>query len=1013
MKSSRKIFFVLFVAIIFVYAGNFFVAYASTITVTGTDSTVANNGLCSLPEAIVNANNDDQSGSTDCTAGSGADVISLSVDVVLNTVIGTHPGYPDAGVEHISEDLTIEGNSHSISRSLAGPDIAFFVHDPALVTTINTTLQNLTISNFNLGAVNSVDFEADVVIDNVIFSNISDASLSGLGVISFSGQGLLSTLTVSDSEFNDNEVSGIFFANDTEPRHLTVTDTIFDSNSADQGSAMNLDMQSTSASTFSNLEITGNSATGDGGGIFFENGGVVTVFENINFENNSAGDDGGAIFTEDSGLGASATGITFTGNSATGDGGGIYAVGGDVIVEGFEFLNNSAVRGGSIYIATNSSDTVEIKASSFNRTSGSNGANGGAIFLDGETIYANFSADVSGNLFTNLSVTGNGGAIAVEDGIALSIYNNNFYNNIANNGGAFAGLGDENGLEMLYNTFLNNSVSAGAGRDLFYDPVGLPDGPLVYYNLFSSTTLVADPCGGDLSGFTFDGNLSDVADADCGVTTGLTGVATAPADNGGPLDTIALIVGSSAIDVGFASCPTLDSRGLTRSFGAECDAGAFEYTVGNVVITESGGTTVASENGTTDTYEVVLDYPPTNDVLVTLGNDVSKSTVSPLTLTFTSGNWSMPQVVTVSAVHNTNITSDQTDTISHTVSSVDFIFDGVTVSSVTTTLTNIDSGGGGGGGGGGSDEGCTDPLANNFDSSADDDDGSCEYDPTTGCMDTVALNFEPLATISGGVCIYPAIYYGCTDNSANNFDDDAVINDGSCEYDDPVGVTDISGCMDADATNYNPSATLADGSCSYIDIPIDTDPPGGPGPSNPSNPGSGGGSNGGSFNPPKEILKVIVPVGLAVPLLVTLIQNSGLVASALSIPIRIWTIIPTLMGYKRRKRPWGTVYDSVTKQPLDPVYVTLFGADKKEVTTSITDIDGRYGFFVPAGTPVPVIARLNAAIKKAAQNPEFVKKVQQEGLVISASDPAEFDRYVKAEEARWRKIVKENNIKAD
>ena len=71
------------------------------------------------------------------------------------------------------------------------------------------------------------------------------------------------------------------------------------------------------------------------------------------------------------------------------------------------------------------------------------------------------------------------------------------------------------------------------------------------------------------------------------------------------------------------------------------------------------------------------------------------------------------------------------------------------------------------------------------------------------------------------------------------------------------------------------------------------------------------------------------------------------------------------------------------------------------------------GFFVRAGTPAPVIAKLNAAVKKAAQNPEFVKKVEQEGLIVTASDPAEFDRYVKAEEARWRKIVKENNIKAD
>ncbi|MDG5976877.1 hypothetical protein H010_16544 [Hydrogenophaga taeniospiralis CCUG 15921] len=76
-------------------------------------------------------------------------------------------------------------------------------------------------------------------------------------------------------------------------------------------------------------------------------------------------------------------------------------------------------------------------------------------------------------------------------------------------------------------------------------------------------------------------------------------------------------------------------------------------------------------------------------------------------------------------------------------------------------------------------------------------------------------------------------------------------------------------------------------------------------------------------------------------------------------------------------------------------------------------VESWYGFFVPAGTPAPVIAKLNAAVKKAAQSPEFVKKVEHEGLIVTASDPAEFDRYVKAEEARWRKIVKENGIKAE
>jgi tripartite-type tricarboxylate transporter receptor subunit TctC len=69
-----------------------------------------------------------------------------------------------------------------------------------------------------------------------------------------------------------------------------------------------------------------------------------------------------------------------------------------------------------------------------------------------------------------------------------------------------------------------------------------------------------------------------------------------------------------------------------------------------------------------------------------------------------------------------------------------------------------------------------------------------------------------------------------------------------------------------------------------------------------------------------------------------------------------------------------------------------------------------YGLYAPAGTPPDVITKLNAAAKKAVATDEFRKKVEQEGLVISAGAPAELETYVRAEEARWRKIVKENNI---
>ena len=76
-------------------------------------------------------------------------------------------------------------------------------------------------------------------------------------------------------------------------------------------------------------------------------------------------------------------------------------------------------------------------------------------------------------------------------------------------------------------------------------------------------------------------------------------------------------------------------------------------------------------------------------------------------------------------------------------------------------------------------------------------------------------------------------------------------------------------------------------------------------------------------------------------------------------------------------------------------------------------VESWYGLYAPAGTPPDVIQKLSAAAKKAARSPEFAKRIEQEGLEVTASDPAELDRYVKAEEIRWRKIVKENNIKPE
>ncbi|MEK7478229.1 MAG: carboxypeptidase-like regulatory domain-containing protein, partial [Patescibacteria group bacterium] len=83
-----------------------------------------------------------------------------------------------------------------------------------------------------------------------------------------------------------------------------------------------------------------------------------------------------------------------------------------------------------------------------------------------------------------------------------------------------------------------------------------------------------------------------------------------------------------------------------------------------------------------------------------------------------------------------------------------------------------------------------------------------------------------------------------------------------------------------------------------------------------------------------------------------LIVTTSSVASLADVYLLILRQLGALLGYigiRRKRKPWGTVYDSVTKRPIDPAYVTVQNLAGEEVASAITDIDGRYGFFLPPG----------------------------------------------------------------
>jgi hypothetical protein len=80
--------------------------------------------------------------------------------------------------------------------------------------------------------------------------------------------------------------------------------------------------------------------------------------------------------------------------------------------------------------------------------------------------------------------------------------------------------------------------------------------------------------------------------------------------------------------------------------------------------------------------------------------------------------------------------------------------------------------------------GCTDPLACNFDAAANFDDGSCDFS-CYGCTDAGACNFDATATLDDGNCDFSCV--GCTDPLACNFDAAFTIADpASCCFDNCI-----------------------------------------------------------------------------------------------------------------------------------------------------------------------------------------------------------------------------------
>ena len=279
---------------------------AGSIEVNSDADTVADDGLCTLREAITNANADSQLYATagECAAGNGTDTITFAADYTI-TLVGSQ-------LPPVTSAIIINGDSpaETIIQANALPNTAtyrvFQVDAPG-----DLTLNGLTVRNgIDNGAGGGGIYNAGALtVSNATIS--ANSANNGDGMYNYFSNATLTNVTFSG---NSATVSGGGMYNDSSS--ATLTNVTFSGNSASNGGGM---FNFSSSPTLTNVTFSGNSAS-VGGGMY--NDSSSPTLKNTIIANSSGGDcvnNGSTLNASSSnnlieGTGADACGLTDGGN---------------------------------------------------------------------------------------------------------------------------------------------------------------------------------------------------------------------------------------------------------------------------------------------------------------------------------------------------------------------------------------------------------------------------------------------------------------------------------------------------------------------------------------------------------------------------------------------------------------------------------------------------------------------------------------------------------------------------
>jgi tripartite-type tricarboxylate transporter receptor subunit TctC len=168
----------------------------------------------------------------------------------------------------------------------------------------------------------------------------------------------------------------------------------------------------------------------------------------------------------------------------------------------------------------------------------------------------------------------------------------------------------------------------------------------------------------------------------------------------------------------------------------------------------------------------------------------------------------------------------------------------------------------------------------------------------------------------------------------------------------------------------------------------------------------GSGGNGGAGHLATEFFKSVARIDLLhIPYKGSAPALTDLIAGQVSV---CFCTLPPTLAHARSGRLRALAVTTARRSSAAPDVPTV-----AEAGVAGYEMSQWYGMLAPAGTPLPVLERISAEMKKVMAVPELRSRLQAEGADPVGSTPQEFTAFFKAEIAKWTRTVQAAGIRSE